>query len=269
MSIKLAGNRKIYDINYYRAQAILKDSWFVDKIIWLRRRFAEVGCSVPPYGFKKYSDYEKWNNKFWDIYIKMSQSDEFLSKEKEITGGKEKYSSKEYFELEAFKEKFLPPIYGEIFREILEHFDIEPDDKGFRDFLEQYVFFGNNEYPNTRINTVFIRSEKTNKMELFVRIFGYTKKEDIIKNWHFIAHDQKSLPDYIGKSKKWESFDRDIEIYNLYKKLKNKKSNGQKIPLDMDIYAELHHEYEKIGINTIRNIISKTAKRLGESSRIG
>ena len=29
-------HRKIYDQNYYKAQAILRDPWFIKKAIWLK-----------------------------------------------------------------------------------------------------------------------------------------------------------------------------------------------------------------------------------------
>lgn len=66
--------RPIYNQNYYKAQAMLRDVWFIEKIAWLQKRFAEVGCPTPKKGFKKYKNYLAWNKKFWNRYSEMSKS---------------------------------------------------------------------------------------------------------------------------------------------------------------------------------------------------
>jgi hypothetical protein len=258
--------RKIYDQNYYKAQAILRDPWFINKISWLKKRFEEIGCPVPKTGFKNLQQYDKWRNKYWDTRTKMYQDKEFITGVNKITNGKQKISSNEYDKLEEFKNDYLPPVYGAIFGDILEHFKIDRDNSKFRDFIERYIFLGYDEYPSTIIGTRWIRNSKTDKMELFIPILGHTKKEDIINNWDFISKEQKRLPDYLGKSKEWEEFDRDIEIYNLYKGIKiNGPEKGFELKaLDIEIYVQLHQKYKSLTVNKIRSIITKTAKRLGE-----
>ena len=258
--------RKIYDKNYYIAQAMLRDPWFIDKIFWLKNRFEEVGCPIPQNGFKDLKQYDKWHDKYWNTRSRMYQDKEFITKQKEITGGKEKITSEEYDTLKDFRDSYLPPVYGAIFGEILEHFKIDRDDSKFRDFIERYIFLGYDKYPSTIIGTRWIRNLKTDKMELFIPILGYTKKEDIVNNWDFISNEQKRLPNYLGKSKKWEEFDRDIEIFNLHKEIKiNGPEKGFELKaLDNEIYVQLHQKYKSLTLNKIRNIISKTAKRLSE-----
>lgn len=260
--------RKIYDQNYYKAKTILRDPWFIKKVSWLKNRFKEVGCPVPEHGFKNLKQYDKWRNEYWDTRNRMYQDKEFLKRQKEITSGKDKITSKEYDTLENFRNSYLPPVYGEIFREILEHFKIDKNDSDFRDFIERYIFLGLDEYPSTIIGTRWIRNPKTDKMELFIPVLGHTKKEDIINNWDFISREQKRLPDYLGKSKEWEEFDRDLEIYNLYKKIKSgefKDITDFKLQAtDCETYIQLHKKYKSLTTDKIRNIVSRTAKRLGE-----
>ncbi|HEY5220850.1 MAG TPA: hypothetical protein VIJ29_01720 [Candidatus Paceibacterota bacterium] len=211
--------RRIYDRNYYKAQAMLHDPWFVEKANWLTKRFAEVGCPLPKRPFKMYKDYLAWNDRYWKRHEEMEKSEKFLEAKQRITGGKAIMSAEEFYALEDFRKVFLPPIYGQIFKEILEHFKINREDKGFNHFLEFYFFFGQKYYYTSPFSVISKRNEETNEMELFLHIHGYTKKEDIVRHWNWVAADQKYLKDFVGKNKAWKTFDRDIEIYGVYKQL--------------------------------------------------
>jgi hypothetical protein len=195
----------------------------------------------------------------------MAISPILLSKIEEITKGKSKLTLKEYESVEKIRADFLPPLYGAVFGDILEHFNIDRNDRKFHDFLEFYVFLDRTEYPTSLFGVRWIRNEKTKNMELFIQLFGHTKKEDVVNNWEFIAKDQQHLPGYMGKSKEWENFDRDMEIYGMYKKL-NEDNPGkrQKMSVDKEIYCELVSKYKSLTLASIRNTITKTAKRLGE-----
>ncbi len=263
-------SRKIYDQNYYKAQAMIRDQWFLEKIDWLKKRFAEVGCPLPRKPFKKYKQYKTWNEHFWNRFAEMERSDEYIQNKLRITGGKKRISSEEYDALDEFREKFLPPVYGQTYNEILNHFGIDYNDRGFRDFLELYIFFGRREYRTPHFYVAWKRKEKTEQMELFVQILGHTKKEDIMENWGQIAEEQKRLKDYIGKSKEWKTFDRDIMVYNLYKELKKKLTPNRELGLsgftatDINILAKMRKKWPKLTTNGIRTIITRTKKRLGE-----
>ncbi len=268
----MARPRRIYDRNYYRAQAMLRDPWFIKKVAWLKERFAEVGSPLPRRPFKRYIDYLAWNDRYWKRFAEMETTEKFLEAKQRITGGKEKMSMEEYYALEDFRKEFLPPVYGETYSEILKHFNIDTQDKGFRDFLEFYLFFGQKYYHTSPFSVVWRRNEKTDEMELFLHLHGHTKKEDIVRHWSWVASDQKHLKDFIGKNKAWKTFDRDIEIYGVYKQLRESgvKRHGGSDPfegitaLDKDIWAQLHKKYPKITTENIRKVVSHTRKRLGE-----
>ncbi len=259
--------RTVYNQDYYKAQAMLRDDWFKEKMAWLRKRFTEVGCPVPIEGYATNEEYRAWQDRYWKRYSEMNQEEYYKAKSLEITGGKEYISSQELVELEEFQHEYLPPMYGAIFNEILKHFEIDPKDQQFKYFLEFYIFRGRSELPSSNFSVRLSRHPKTNELELLVKIHGFTKKEDIMNNWDFIIEDQKYLPDYKGKSKEWVEFERDLEIYKLWKVIKHDKSNRQGLwqAVDMDIYAQLHQKYPEITTTSVRSIILKTAKRLGES----
>lgn len=262
---KTPSSRKIYDENYYKAKMMLADIWFIKKTAWLKERFKDVGCRVPPNGFKKYHQYQTWSKKYWGVHSKMSGSKEFLDKKIAIIGVKKEISLAELSAIEKLEADFLPPRFGAIFGDILEHFEIDRNDRKFHEFLEFYIFLGKTEFSEPLLNVQWIRNKKTKQAELFIQIFGHTKKEDIEKNWDFITRDQKQLPDYIGKNKKWESYDRDIEIYTLYKKLHTKKRDDI-CPVDREVYIELHKKYKSLTLMQVRSVVTKTAKRLGETT---
>ena len=265
---KVITKRIIYDKNYYKAQTMLRDFWFIKKINWLKQRFTEVGCPIPQNGFKKYKDYLAWNELFWKKYSNMQNSSEFLTGCNKITSGKRTINLQEFNDLERFKEQFLPPLYGSHFGDILERFHVDRNDRKFRNFLEFYLFLRKNEYPTSLFTIKWIRNRKTDQMDLFVQIHGCTRKEDLINNWRSIANEQKYLPDFLGKNKEWKMFERDIQVYELYKKIKG-TSNRKREEIwakskDMQIFCELHGKYPKLTIRSIRTIIARTKKRLGE-----
>lgn len=266
MATKKSSKRVVHDQNHYKAQAMLRDQWFQEKIGWLKSRFREVGCPLPKRPFKTYKEYMAWNDVFWQRYAEMEKTPEYLEAKLRITGNKEKMSSKEYYEIEDFREKFLPPVYGAIYREILEHYEIDPKDRGFHDFLERHIFFGRDYYPTSLFRISWIRNEKLKKMELFVQIEPHTKLADIQEYWSQIVEEQKRFPNFSGKNKAWEDFERDLEVYNLYKKLKGSgsKRNTSNSALDKEIFYEISKKYPKITITNIRTIVSRTRKRLGE-----
>lgn len=266
IKLKKLPKRNIYDKNYYKAQAMLRDPWFIEKAEWLKKRFTEIGCSLPKKPFKKYKTYQAWNKRYWDRYTEMEKSHEFLEAKRRITGNKRMISMEEFNALENFREGFLPPTYGRVFTEILEHFGIGSKDERFRNFLEFYFFLGQKEYVKPKLSIKFTRDSKTNETEMFLRIYGYTKKEDIMRQWDWISWNQKSLKDFVGKNKAWKTFNRDIAIYNLYKKMKDPKTKRQPNDngLDTKLWLALKEKWPKLTISSVRTIVNRTRKRLGE-----
>ncbi len=267
--VKGGGQRRpIYDENYYKVAAILRDSWFKEKVALLKRRFAETGCPLPKRPFKKYAQYMAWNDAFWKRYTELEKSPEMAAARTRITGDKTTMSSQEFYALEEFKESFLPPVYGQVFDDILEHFGIDQRDRRYYDFLEYHTFFGIDEYPTEPFKVMWRREKPGDPAELLVQIFGHTKREDFLRHWDWIAQEQKSLPDFLGKNKAWGTFERDMEIYDLYKKLREesgrKRAENSMKAVDKWIYSELHGKYRELTLQNIRTIVARTRERLGE-----
>jgi hypothetical protein len=258
--------RVVHNQRHYKVGAMLRDPWFIQRADWLRQRLKDTGCPIPPKPLKTYKQYLAWNDRFWDRYTAMKNSAVFLEEKNRIAGSKRKISTTEYDALEKYKDAFLPPVYGEVFREILQHFHFNPDDTELRDFLIFYFFFGATEYHTEPLKIALTRNERTREIELHLRIYGHTKKEDIMRHWKSISDEQRHLKDFIGKNKAWVTFNRDIEIYLLYKKMKATRGDEQlkTFGIDQRTYAELHFKYRGITINNIRSIVSRTRKRLGE-----
>lgn len=259
--------RTVYNQPYYKVQAVMRDEWFMERINWLRKRFEETGQPVPLEGFATNDEYQEWRETYWNRYSEMSQSDEYKEKQFAVSGGKELLSAEEFIALEQLESTYLPPMYGGVFREILEHYDLDPKDQQFKYFLEFYVFRGRRELPQSNFSVRLARDSKTNELELFIKLKGFTKKEDIMDNWEFIAQEQQYLADFQGKSKEWVEFERDLEVYRLYKKLKLEKpgrQNNHWLTIDKDLFAQLHSTYPELTTTSIRTLVARTAERLGE-----
>lgn len=260
--------RTVYDKNYYKAEAMVRDLWFQEQETWLKKRFADVGCPLPEPPFTKYKEYMDWNDRFWKRFSEMERSPEYAAAVQRITSGRPTMTADEFYALEDFRNEYLPPLYGQVFDEILRHFRIPSDDRGFRDFLESYFFFGQKTYGTAPFGVVWKLNEKTKGYDLFVEIYPHTKREDLIKHWEWIATEQKRMKDFMGKSKAWQTFDRDMEIYVLYKKLRQesgKKRHDKWHATDAWIYSDLHTKYPALTTENIRTIIKRTRKRLGDN----
>lgn len=278
---KKSKNRVIFTLEYNKMQAMIRDPWFIEKIAWLKKRFTEVGCPLPENGFEYYRQYLAWNDRLWKRYDEMKLSEEYHEGRLKITGGKRLISPEEFLQLQNFDYEFLPPVYGEIYREIFEYFKLPTNNTYYHDYLEAYLFFNRADYSASPFKIRIIRNGKTNRMEFFIQLFGYTRKEDLINHWDFIAEEQKSFAKitgkFIGKNKEWETLDRDIEIYSLYKKFKAEKEIIKKTKqkpihhperfakaIDIKLFAQIHEKYPKLTTTAIRNIVSRTKKRLGK-----
>ena len=72
------------------------------------------------------------------------------------------------------------------------------------------------------------------------------------------------MPEYLGKSKKWETFDRDLEIYTAYEKLRSgrteKRAEDFGGALDQHVWSEMRKKYKKLKLDDVRRAVSRVAK---------
>ncbi len=260
-------SRTIHNRQHYQLKAVLKNPDFRDRIKWLESQFVRFDCPVPAMGFSNYDDYLLWNDKWWEKYAKVRKDPAFVAAYDKITGGKESWGEPEQRKIEELEDASLPPICGEYFERIIREFPVDLLKEEYEEFLVHHVFFKKIIYTEPPFGLRWARNKKTNKVELMIIITKNTKKEDLIRHWPIIANEQKELPGYAIKTKEWKTFDRDTYIYWVYQELRKGRKEKRAIngfqSLDYKIYAMYKYKYgEEISIETIRQIISRTKKRL-------
>lgn len=257
----------IYSKTYYRFQKLIKDRKFQEQIRWLYSRYEKFGCPVPKGGFKTYTEYEKWLSLFWKIYYSIEKTNRpqkvITTSNISITNGLRKIRIRNIIDI---YDPLFPPAPHEFIICILEQFEFDKDKNEYRGFISDYLFRGKKEYTENTFQIRWIRDEKTDKFELFIQILPNTKKEHIDLYWHHVIEEQKLLPGYIGKNKKWENFERDMYVYNVYKDLQNKltskrtsRKTGQR-PLDEQTWLVIKKKYPRINLDQIKDIISRIDK---------
>ena len=230
--------KPIYTDDYYRMEKLVKDEKFQNKLQILLSSYKEIGAEIPRAGVKNLDGFLRWTNNFWNKYSKLERS--------------------------GVSEENLPQLFGYWADDILAEFSLDIKNRKYSDFLELYVFFKRDHLKESFFEVRWIRNKETDTMELFIQIYPHTKREHISAFWDDIVMDQKHLSGYIGKSKKWENFDRDLEIYTIYKKIKSQRPNKRALqsetPLDFAIWGELTIKYRSLKLSDIRKAISRIEK---------
>ncbi len=259
----MAKGRVIYNKNQYKSQEMLLNPVFREKISWLKNKFAEFGCPIPKEGFSSLKEFMDWNGRYMSMYSKVQATPEYQEKFRKATGGKQMFGIEELNNILDLEERLLPPMYGYFYDDLLEEFGIEKTNRDFRDFLEHHIFFNKEDFPNSLFAIRWIRNKETDKMELFIQLFGHTKKEDITNYWDFIKPDLKLLPDYVGRNKEWETFARDNEIYEIFlsirkgrAKNRSQETKGERA-MDREIYSRINSKYPEVSLSKIRGILSR------------
>ncbi len=262
-------NQKILDDFYYKTRIIINDPYFQKSVSFLLEKLKKFNIAVPDNGFDNDEECKKWREKYWNKFDEIANSKEYKEQLKKITKNKRSYDSKTKEKVDELRERMFPPVYKNYIDKIIGYYNIDKKyHKKFKEFVLNYIFFKRDDFPHTNFSIKFERNKKTGEIELYVRIFGYTTKKDITKNWSIIEKEKKLLKDYHGKNKEKESFERDLEIYKLYKELKKdrktKKGKGYNIynekRLDEEIWNIIHDKYNDLEWENIRKIISKMNK---------
>ncbi len=113
-----------------------------------------------------------------------------------------------------------------LLKEILRAFDVDEGSKELQLGLMWKVYLGKKKAPMNKLYHIRPEYDSNRKMvKLWVEIKPWTNKEDL--NWNNISQFQKQLPNYIGKNKPWDNFERDVELYKLYLKVKRDTQNNK------------------------------------------
>ncbi len=264
--------RPIYNKKHYKALELLRNPKFQRRIRELKKVFKCFGCPVPKDGFEKYADYQAWVDNYWDTYSKYRKSDGYKVGIHKITGGQETFGLKEFNKIEKFENRFLPPIYGAVLSEILAEFGVDKNDPEFKDFIEYYVFLGRDRFPTELFRVSLSRENNKRELQMFIQLYGHTRKEDITDNWDFITKYQKDLLDYKQRNRKREEFERDNKIYEYHLKLKEKRQgkrakNGE-LSLEEATLSKFSKRYPYLNIEVIRGIVRRVKGRRGNPKEV-
>lgn len=260
---------KILDDFYYKTRIILDDPYFKKSVNFLLEKLKKFNIAIPDSGFINNEEFEKWRKKYFSKFDGITNNEEYKEKLKKITDNKRSYDSETKEKVDKLRENMFPPVYKDYIDKIIEYYNIEKIyKKKFKEFIFNYIFFKKEEFPHTNLLIKLEKNKKTKEVEIYIRVFGYTKKEDIIKNWSIIEKEKKILKDYHGKSKEKENFERDLEIYKLYKELKEnrkiKKGKSDKIyqgkRMDEEIWNIINNKYGDLEWENIRKIINRIKK---------
>lgn len=232
--------KPVYTADYYRIEKVVSDPGFKAKVKELRAAYAKAGCPLPAKPFEKYRDYRDWLDLFWERHMAAERD----RTEEPITPG-----------------RFLD---DRLIEAGLDH----RNDK-FKKALEAHVFYGRPHLTERLFVLRWMRSKPTSEPELFIQLLPHTKKEHIEAHWGEIAEEMKRLPGHLGKSKRWETFERDLEIYRTYQQVKDERMNsgersgkgwmykGKPQPLDYEISSRMSEKYPNLTLAAIRKAISR------------
>ncbi len=262
-------SKPVYDQRYYKIKALLKNQAFQLDIQWLKDQFAKYGVPVPENGFDSYKDYLAWNERFWQIWSERDRSAEVKVLWHKYANPEDKkiYGVEKYDEYEREKSELVPPIYGSYLRDVAAKYDFDPKDKEFIGFLTYYIFLGRDEILSQSVVVNHRRNEKTSQMEMYVRIFPWTTKEDIVSNWGFIKKEQAWYRTGLDRNQEWKNFDRDYRIFELYNQAREMRAGGDKRPLEEISYSLYYAETrdDDMDIANIKKIVSLTKQKLSIS----
>jgi hypothetical protein len=258
--------KPVYNERYYKIKALLKNEDFQSDIAWLKSEFAKYDIPIPEDGFASYKEYLKWNEKFWQVWSTHEHSDEIKDLWKSFANPEDNkiYGTEEMDKFEAEKANLVPPIYGQYLRDVATKYGFDAKDEEIHEFLIRHVFLGKDQITDPSFTIVHERNDKTGKLDMFVKIFPWTVKDDIVKGWNFIRSEQEFIRKELDRNQEWKNFDRDYRIYELYELAREMRASGDKRHLDEITYSLYLKETndQKMDMDNIKRIVATVRKRL-------
>ena len=263
--MKRAKSRTIYSDDYYRMEKFVSEPVFQERVSWLRAEYEKHGIPLPAHGFRTYDGYMAWIDKFWKCLTATEALGEVRDRITAVSSGPT-MTSEQYNRVEQIRSEMLPPVPGQFQRDLLEEFGYNPKNEKLKNFLTGYIFLGKKHLNEKSISVRWKRDEKTEEWELSMVIFPHTKRADVHEFWGEVVKAQKMAPNYVGKSKRWETFERDLEIHKTWQHIADGKErrHGRKtwidaasLPVDHSVFMELHKKYPRLTLVQIRKAVSR------------
>jgi hypothetical protein len=211
----------------------------------------------------------KWLNRFWRKWSKINYSEDTKAAKESITEDSRLTGQEKFNKIDELESERLPPVPGQFIEDLLREGGCNPRNDKYKDFLERYIFFGQKHLSEVYSSIHWKKHHLTGKPELFIQVFPYTKLEHIAKFWDQVTEEQKAFSDYVGKSKKWTTFERDLFIYNTWQEakvalekrpMKKRWFEGERPPLDEFVCAKISKEYPNITLQQIRKAVCRVAE---------
>lgn len=155
-------------------------------------------------------------------------------------------------------DKRLYPLYHLELKKIAGLFDFSKEEEKS---LEMYLLTGGPlVLSHTSLLTKFEKNLVTGDRELYVRIIGDTRLEDIKREWFIIGELQKQLPDYKKPQKPWSKFFIHKKVVELYGQLGSaKRVADEMVKLRDDVGWQDYWDETRVW-----RIVSDYKKRLGK-----
>jgi len=229
----------IYSTKHYRLRVLLKNPVFKVLVRNLLKQYKKFGHPVPKKGFRNQEEYFVWQDRFMRDYNK----------------------SISFLDAKERKNIPLPPLMA--INYIMKKFGLDTNDIKMNIFFDRCIFLGKKEF----FEDFFELTHENGK--LCIKLYPHTKKEHLLKFWDLISYEQKRMPGYVGKNKKWETFERDVDIFFEYQKERNRRARqnigraskkNMHHALDDVIWGKLHSKYSRIELGDIRKAVSRVAK---------
>ena len=222
-------NHIIFDNRYYRLKFLTQNPPFLKAVKEIKQNFAHVKCSIPDDGFSGLDEFRRWKTQVTKQRIVL------------LKDGKELHSPKEA--IEALLKKFQLnndyyfPIWG-------------------------YVYFGFPPFSRPPFEIVTKSNDKSEEVEIYVKIFTQTRKKDLINNWRLIKNAQKQLPKSHKRNREKE-FEKYLKVYQDYLEIKQMPMKQRKGKHATGVIYDIVAEINRLSYVRVKDILKqvKAAQR--------
>lgn len=227
--------RVLFDKDYYSLQAVINSKKFEGMFAEFKKEMKAKGFPLPEKGFETAKEYHEWSNKAHskDIYY------------------------------EGFIEK------------VIREFKLEKNKSKLQLGLQWYVYFGKKKAPikPTHAKLITLDDDKQS-ISVHITVYPWTRKVDLIDDlWERIEIEQQNLVEYKNskRNREWDTFERDLRIYELFLNTKkvNSKSVYKRLVEDPE-FKKIAEEYDA-GVSieeSVGTIITRCKRNLGDINLI-
>ncbi|MFH1353761.1 MAG: hypothetical protein ABIH36_00570 [bacterium] len=204
---------------------LVSDKHFQARVREARETWAKCGVPVPGPG--RIRGYGAWLRKLRAVFRKTQNGEEIARALKSINNQAISENEKMRQRLKVWR-TMLPPSPEAVIDHLLQDFGFDPNNTRYRLFLITHIFFHREDFTEPFSLPVLKRNEKTGEMELYLKLDSHTKKKRILAHWDLIKMQLKTLPGYRARNRRWETFERDLQIYDAYRQVQQELADEAK-----------------------------------------